>query len=83
MRDSPVPINTTMTSTFAGRVGSGARRLLGSTELAMGLLARQRAIEFGEEAAGLLWVSVEVVLNAGWSLARPWRRPWPGSGCGR
>lgn len=49
----------------------------------MGLLARQRAIEFGEEAAGLLWVSVEVVLNAGWSLARPWRRPWPGSGCGR
>jgi hypothetical protein len=27
----------------------------------MGLLARQRAIEVGEEATGLLWVSVEVV----------------------
>jgi hypothetical protein len=41
----------------------------------MGLLARQRAIEFVEEATGLLRVSVEVVLNAGLSLARPW------SGC--
>lgn len=41
-----------------------------------GLLARQRAIEFGEEAAGLLVVSVEVALYAGLSLARPWSFWW-------
>lgn len=40
----------------------------------MGLLAQQRAIEF-VEATGLLRVSVQVVLNAGLSFARPW------SGC--